>query len=207
MKKRYNQTVSFDTELLILVDREDKVLGYKNKMKCHQGDGLLHRAFSIFIFNPGGQVLMHKRSQLKSLWPLFWSNSCCSHPRKGESYKIATQRRLKEELGITCELSFLYKFQYQARFREIGSENELCSVFIGKTEQPIIVNENEIAEWKFFDISELDDQLSQNPDNFTPWFKMEWTQMRQDYWQEIEQILSDHYIPKKIKKDNSKKMG
>jgi isopentenyl-diphosphate delta-isomerase len=183
-----NKTVSFDNEQLILVNPNDKIIGYQNKKKCHLGDGILHRAFSIFIFNSKGQILMQKRSQKKQLWPFFWSNSCCSHPRKGESYQIAIHRRLKEELGIDTKLKFLFKFQYQARFNKVGSENELCSVYIGKSDDPIIINKNEIAEWKFFKISVLDEWLQQNPLKFTPWFKMEWERIRGEYWSAIQNI-------------------
>ena len=95
-----HNVVSFDNEKLILVDKYDNVLGYKSKAECHEGEGILHRAFSIFIFNDKNQLLLQKRSAKKLLWPLYWSNSCCSHPRKGENYETATHRRLKEELGL-----------------------------------------------------------------------------------------------------------
>lgn len=188
MTKEIDKTVSFDNEQLILVNPNDKIIGYQNKKKCHEGEGILHRAFSIFIFNSTGQILMQKRSKKKHLWPLFWSNSCCSHPRKGESYQIAIHRRLKEELGIESELKFLFKFQYQASFNNIGSENELCSVYIGKSDSQITINKNEIAAWKFFKISSLDEGLHKNLIKFTPWFKMEWERIRRDYWSVIQNM-------------------
>lgn len=176
-----NQTVSFDDEKLILVDEDDNILGYKDKLESHRGDGVLHRAFSVFIFNDAGDVLMQKRHPDKMLWGNFWSNSCCSHPRQGESYEIATQRRIKEELGITTPLVFLYQFQYQAKFKNIGSENELCSVYVGRSNDPITVNPTEIADWKFIPPEELDADVDANPDQYTPWFKMEWQQIRRHY--------------------------
>ena len=182
------EQVSFDDEPLILVDADDNILGYQDKLSCHFDDGVLHRAFSIFIFNSAGEVMMQKRSDQKMLWPMFWSNSCCSHPRKGESYEIATQRRLKEELGIETELKYLFKFQYQAKFKDVGSENELCSVYIGKSDEQISVNDNEIAEWKFFTIDELNQRLEKNSSAFTPWFKMEWERIQKEYWTEIENL-------------------
>ncbi len=190
MENHQKKQVSFDNELLILVNPQDEIIGYLDKKACHQGEGKLHRAFSIFIFNSKGQVLVQKRSAQKPLWPLFWSNSCCSHPRKGETYEVATQRRLREELGVETDLIFLFKFQYQAKFNEKGSENELCSVYIGKSDDPIQVNENEIAEWKYMDISELEAELQTHPERFTPWFKMEWQQMKKAYQEEINKFLN-----------------
>jgi len=177
--------VSFDDEKLILVNQDDNILGYKDKVECHEGDGILHRAFSIFIFNQKNQLLLQKRSNQKLLWPLFWSNSCCSHPRQGEDYETATHRRLKEELGIDTDLKYLFKFQYKANFLDIGSENELCSVYIGRSDDDIIVNDNEIAEWKFVDIDQMEKEMELHPENFTPWFKMEWERIKKEYKNEI----------------------
>ena len=180
-----NRIVSFENELLILVDDKDNETGHDTKDICHNGGGMLHRAFSIFIFNDKNELLLQKRSREKRLWPLFWSNSCCSHPRKGESYEYATTRRLEEELGLKMDLLYLYKFQYQAQFKEEGSENELCSVYIGKSNDTPVVNETEIAEWKYISINELDVQLQKNPLDFTPWFKMEWQQLKTKYMDQI----------------------
>lgn len=182
-----NKIVSFEDELLILVDKLDNETGWDTKDVCHNGGGILHRAFSIFIFNEKNELLLQKRSQEKRLWPLFWSNSCCSHPRKGESYEYATTRRLEEELGLQVSLTYLYKFQYQAQFEERGSENELCSVYIGRSNEEPVVNETEISGWKYISMDELDTQLQKSPHNFTPWFKMEWQQLRTKY---LDNILS-----------------
>ena len=179
------KVVSFDDENLILVDKNDTVLGYKSKVECHEGNGILHRAFSVFIFNSKNQLLLQKRSDQKLLWPLYWSNSCCSHPRQGEDYNTAIHRRLKEELGIETELKYLFKFQYQVAFQDTGSENELCSVYIGRSNDPIIVNKNEIAEWKFVDIDEMESEMEDNPEHFTPWFKLEWEGIKKDFMNEI----------------------
>lgn len=176
-----NNVVSFDDEKLILVDKHDNILGYKSKVECHEGEGILHRAFSIFILNSKNQLLLQKRSDQKLLWPLYWSNSCCSHPRKSEDYEIAIHRRLKEELGIDTELKYLFKFQYQANFENIGSENELCSVYIGRSDDLVSVNENEIAEWKFIDIEQMENDMVEHPEIFTPWFKMEWEKIKSEF--------------------------
>ncbi|MCP4366875.1 MAG: isopentenyl-diphosphate Delta-isomerase [Deltaproteobacteria bacterium] len=176
-------------ELLILVDKNDNIMGYENKEMCHQGEGLLHRAFSIFLFNDQQQMLIQKRSAEKFLWPLhWWSNSVCSHPRKGESYEEATVRRLKEELGVETPLHFLFKFQYQARFKNIGSENELCSVYIGKADGIIRANPSEIAEWKYVDCEELNKGIQVHPHLYTPWFTMEWERIQRGHRFEIENL-------------------
>ena len=183
-----NQIVSFDDEKLILVDDEDNIIGYKTKEECHQGNGILHRAFSIFIFDDKNQLLIQKRSDSKQLWPLYWSNSCCSHPRKGEKVEEAANRRLKEELGIESPLTFLFKFQYSVPYKNVGSEREMCSVLIGKSNSHISSNKNEIDEWKYMDIEKLDENMSVNPDKYTPWFKLEWERIKKYHWQEIENL-------------------
>src|SRR3989339_119662 len=102
------------SDLLILVDKRDNILGYEIKEKCHEGPGLLHRAFSIFIFNDKDELFIQKRSKAKLLWPRYWSNTCCSHPRIGESYIQGANRRLVEECGFGTELKYLSKFHYCA---------------------------------------------------------------------------------------------
>ena len=183
-----NPIVSFNDEKLIIVDENDNVLEYKNKESTHEGDGILHRAFSLFIFNDKKELLIQQRSQQKPLWPLFWANSVCSHPRKGEDYDTAIHRRLKEELGITTPLTFLFRFQYQARFGHEGSENELCSVYIGKSNDKIVANGNEIAKWKFINLKQLEIEITENPDKFTPWFKIELKKIRSRFMHEIENL-------------------
>ncbi len=166
--------VSFDNEKLILVDEFDRSVGFSDKKKCHQLAGILHRAFSIFLFNEQNQVLIHKRSHSKNLWPKYWSNSCCSHPRKGETLEVATKRRLLEELGVACTLEFMYKFIYQAAYKNIGAEHELCHVYFGKISDSLLPNPNEILEVKWLDIAELSSDINANPEIYTPWLKLEW---------------------------------
>jgi isopentenyl-diphosphate delta-isomerase len=178
-----HETVSFDDEPLILVDSADRVIGYETKVNAHLGSGLLHRAFSIFLFSEDGQVLLQQRSSDKPLWPLFWSNSCCSHPRRGESLEQATHRRLREELAIDAELRFLYKFQYQAEFGASGAEHELCSVYVGKLAVPVAVdvNPSEIADWRWIPCTETDRLVAEEPERVTPWFALEWRRLRSEY--------------------------
>jgi len=174
--------VSSENEKLILVNPQDQEIGSDTKEACHNGDGVLHRAFSVFVFNASGEVLLQQRSGDKRLWPLFWSNSCCSHPRVGETMEEATQRRLHQELGVRSDnLRYLYKFQYQANFGPEGSENELCSVYIGSSNDQVVANVNEVSDWRFIQASDLTQELSESPESFTPWFKLEWRQLTQDY--------------------------
>jgi isopentenyl-diphosphate Delta-isomerase len=105
--------VPADFDALILVDGADREVGFLPKDLCHDGQGVLHRAFSLLVFNEKGEQLLQQRSASKRLWPLYWSNSCCSHPRRGESMEAAVKRRLDEELGLSCPVQFLFKFQYQ----------------------------------------------------------------------------------------------
>ena len=181
--------VSHQDELLILVDREDNELGFSSKAECHSGTGLLHRAFSVFIFNSSGQVLLQQRSQHKDLWSLYWSNSCCSHPRQGEQIENAAHRRMAEELSIDCELHYLYKFFYQESFEGKGSEHELCSVFVGRFDGKISININEIADWKFIDTEELSRSIDQHPEKYTPWLQLEWLELTKNYLGSINQAL------------------
>ena len=172
--------VSDPNEQLILVDSDDNKIGYSSKSECHKGEGNLHRAFSVFIFNSSGQLLIQKRSSNKELWDLHWSNSCCSHPRKNERTKSAAIRRLKEELGIVCKLHHIYKFIYHAQYKDAGSEHELCHVFVGLFDGEIKANPEEIDDWKFIKTDDLEKELSNSGENYTPWMKMEWKELMSD---------------------------
>jgi isopentenyl-diphosphate Delta-isomerase len=165
---------------VILVDENDNVLGYEDKIKAHLGEGKLHRAFSIFIFNNKGELLIQKRASNKMLWPGFWANTCCSHPRKGESYSQAAQRRLKEEMGIRTKPSLMFKFQYQVKYKNIGSENELCAVLKGQYQGDAIkVDPKEVANWKWVKINDLKKDMQSNPQKYAPWFKIEITRIKE----------------------------
>ena len=169
-----NRVVSSEAEQLILVDEHDREQGFLSKAACHDGTGVLHRAFSAFLFNAAGKVLLQQRAGSKRLWPGYWSNSCCSHPRWGESMTTATERRLAEELNLVADLEFVYKFQYQATYGDLGAEQELCHVFLGRIGNDVRPNEKEIAAIRFISAEALDAELSQYPERFTPWFKLEW---------------------------------
>jgi isopentenyl-diphosphate Delta-isomerase len=174
--------VMMDSEALILVDQTDREVGHMSKAECHQGRGTLHRAFSLLIFNPAGELLLQQRSASKRLWPLYWSNSCCSHPRRAESMESATRRRLREELGLQCPLQFLYKFEYQAQFDEAGAEHELCSVYLGRSDEPVRADGQEILSWRWIEPEALTAEMSgSDAVKFTPWFKLEWRRVWRDH--------------------------
>jgi isopentenyl-diphosphate delta-isomerase len=171
-----------DTELLILVDEADREVGYLSKSACHDGSGILHRAFSLLIFNDRGELLLQQRAASKRLWPLYWSNSCCSHPRRAESLETAVHRRLREELGISCPLQFVFKFQYQAQFAAAGSEQELCSVYIGRSNGPIRSHPQEVHVWRWISPEALTAELTEpGAERFTPWLRLEWERLWRDH--------------------------
>jgi isopentenyl-diphosphate Delta-isomerase len=164
-----------DSERLILVDAADRAVGHLGKAQCHAGRGVLHRAFSLLIFNGGGDLLLQQRAPSKRLWPLYWSNSCCSHPRHDEGMETAIHRRLHEELGLRCPLHFLFKFEYQAQFDAAGAEHELCSVYIGRSNDRLRINRAEILDWRWVSPPALEAELAgPGAGNFTPWFRLEW---------------------------------
>lgn len=184
------EVVSFEDEKLILVDEQDNEIGNLSKEACHDGEGQLHRAFSLFIFNDAGEVLLQQRSEQKRLWPLYWSNACCSHPRRGEDMQTAIDRRLDQELGLSSRLQFLFKFIYQARYNEIGSEHELCWVFLGRSDDSVLVNANEIASWRFVSIPDLNRELVEQPENFTPWMKLEWQRIQDEHGEQLKRFCN-----------------
>jgi isopentenyl-diphosphate delta-isomerase len=171
-----------ESEQLILVDATDREVGYLGKDACHDGTGVLHRAFSLLIFNGQGELLLQQRSAGKRLWPHYWSNSVCSHPRRSESLQSATQRRLREELGISCPLHFLFKFQYHAQFEDAGGERELCSVYIGRADEALRCDPGEIQAWRWVSAEALQDELTgAAAQKFTPWFRLEWERIWRDH--------------------------
>lgn len=184
------QVVSFDSESLILVDHDDREIGHLSKRDCHTGTGTLHRAFSLFVFNSDRELLLQQRAPGKLLWPGFWSNSCCSHPRADESMSLAIDRRLDQELGIRADLTFVYKFVYQASFEAAGSEHELCSVFVGVSESPIAANPTEISACRFVPMAEVAAAIATDPGSYTPWFRLEWETLLGEYRNEFFSALT-----------------
>ena len=174
-----HQIVSSDSEQLIRVNHADEPLGFLDKGACHDGGGVLHRAFSAFVLNACGELLLQRRHQSKRLWPGYWSNSCCSHPRAGEEMDEAVARRLEQELGIEAAVEYIFKFEYRAEFGDIGTEHELCWVYVGHTQATPVVNTAEISAWRWIAPADLDAALREDPESYTPWLKMEWARLRE----------------------------
>ena len=173
--------VSNEDDALILVDADDVEIGTLDKAACHDADGVLHRAFSLFVFNASGDTLLQRRHADKRLWPGYWSNGCCSHPRPGEALTAAVVRRAEEELGLIVRPEFLFKFQYQATYADLGSEFELCSVFVARTDQTPKANATEVAEWRWVGGDDLDGEVQTHAETFTPWLKLEWRRLREEF--------------------------
>lgn len=170
--------VSRETDLLVLVDRDDQAVGLRDKRSCHEGRGILHRAISVFLFNPQGSVLIQQRHRNKQLWGGCWSNSCCTHPFFGEQPIDAAKRRVGEELGLDVELEFVYKFEYHEEWSPEYSEHELCSVFVGYVNADPVINETEIQAWCWDSPESLDEGISKGLSNYTPWLNLEWLELR-----------------------------
>ena len=158
-------------EFVVLVNPEDQVLGLMEKQQAHI-NSLLHRAFSVFLFNSKGEMLLQKRASGKYHSPLKWTNAVCSHPRIEETYLEGAKRRLKEELGIEADLSEKFSFIYKADVGNALWEHELDHVFVGTFEDEFHLNQEEVEEVRYITIENLDREMSEHPENFTEWFKI-----------------------------------
>ena len=158
--------------LVVLVDENDHETGTCEKLAAHLS-GELHRAISVFIFNSEKKMLLQKRALSKYHSGGLWTNACCSHPHPGESTLNAAKRRLQEEMGIKEEnLKYVFNFTYKAFLDNDLIEHELDHVFIGKTDEIPVPNSEEVSEWKYISISELEQNLKENPNAYTHWFKL-----------------------------------
>lgn len=158
-----------EEERVVLVDANDRELGTEDKLTAHR-QGLLHRAVSVFLFDDQGRLLLQQRSADKYHSPLRWSNACCSHPRQGELPATAAQRRLQDELGITCELQSAGVFTYRA---DVGGglvEHELDHLFIGRFNGTPSPASQEVGAWRWVSPEELDRDVQEHPEHFTAWF-------------------------------------
>ena len=158
-------------EQVILVDKNDNNIGKIGKLEAHQ-KGLLHRAISIFIFNSKNQMLIQRRSVHKYHTPGLWSNAACSHPRNNETTTHAAERRLKEEMGIKCNLFYVFNFLYRAEFSSGLIENELDHVYIGFSDKKPKPNPLEVGNYRYVNSNHLLNEINENPHIFTPWFKI-----------------------------------
>ncbi len=156
---------------VILVNEADEPTGTMEKMEVHQ-KGLLHRAFSVFIFNSKGEMLLQQRATDKYHNGELWTNACCSHPAPGESVNAAANRRLKEEMGFTTSLKKAFEFTYKASFDNGLIEYEFDHVFVGQYDGYIQVNKSEVKDYCFKTIDELEASLQSHPQKFTAWFKI-----------------------------------
>ena len=156
-------------EHVILVNELDEQIGILEKMKAHEL-GLLHRAFSVFIFNDRGEMLLQQRAVNKYHSGGLWTNSCCSHPRPNEQSIDAAVRRLQEELGFTTPLQKIFDFQYNAPFDNGLTEHEFDHVFAGNYSGRIAPNCDEVQDFIYLPIDEIEISINKNPDRYTAWF-------------------------------------
>ncbi|MCX6790763.1 MAG: isopentenyl-diphosphate Delta-isomerase [Candidatus Gribaldobacteria bacterium] len=155
---------------IILVDEQDNQIGTMEKMGAHQ-KGLLHRCFSIFIFNSQGEMLLQKRAVSKYHSGGLWTNACCSHPRVGEVLQKAAEERLFEEMGIRCELKEVFSFTYQAQVGDL-TEHEFDHVFIGTFDGETVINPEEADGYKWIGLEQLKTDIENYPETYTEWFKI-----------------------------------
>lgn len=163
-------------EQVILVDEQDNEIGTMEKLQAHL-EGRLHRAISIFTSNSKGELLLQQRAADKYHSANLWTNTCCSHPRPGESVHDAAIRRLHEEMGMTCELKEAFSFVYKARLENNLTEYEFDHVFTGVTDTTPVPEQTEVAGWKYMSINNLEADIKTNPGKYTEWFKiclMDW---------------------------------
>jgi isopentenyl-diphosphate Delta-isomerase len=157
-------------EQLILVDERNRAIGFGGKTAVHRA-GLLHRAFSIFIVDEGGRIVLQQRSPAKYHSGGLWANSCCGHPRRGERTAAAARRRLGEELGLTSALSFGFFARYQADLGNGMHENEFVYVYFGRLQSQPKPNPNEVAGVAHLSFDDIRRRMAREPDSFTFWFK------------------------------------
>ncbi len=158
-------------ELVILVNENDEQIGLMPKQEAHE-KALLHRAFSVFLFNEKNELLLQQRALTKYHSPGLWTNTCCSHQRVGETNLQAGKRRLFEEMGIATPLRETTKFIYQAPFDNGLTEHELDHILIGSFNGKPVINEDEVAAWKWMPMADVEKDMKKNPEIYTAWFKI-----------------------------------
>ncbi|NDE04424.1 MAG: isopentenyl-diphosphate Delta-isomerase [Flavobacteriia bacterium] len=158
-------------EYVVLVNEQDQVLGQLEKIEAHEL-GLLHRAFSVLLFNDRGELLLQQRAAHKYHSPLLWTNTCCSHQRPNETTLMAAERRLKEEMGMSAPMQTAFKFQYKATLDQGLTEHELDHVLFGYTNQDPNINPEEVAAFRWISMDQLLQELQSKRDSFTIWFQI-----------------------------------
>lgn len=159
------------SEYLILVDENDHQLGKAEKLEVHQS-GLLHRAFSVFIFNSKSELLLQQRADEKYHSAGLWTNTCCSHPRFGEETAQAINRRLQEEMGMSCETEFAFSFMYKFTFSNGLTEHEYDHVYFGISDVLPVPKKQEVKAWKYMSLPDLETDIQLHPKRYTEWMKM-----------------------------------
>lgn len=177
-------------EIIITVDQHGRLRGTVDKMQAHI-KGSLHRAFSIFIFNTDGQLLLQQRADGKYHSGGKWTNTCCSHPQMGEQTNNAAHRRLQEEMGFNCALEETFSFRYCENLENGLIENEFDHVFFGFSDQLPIPNPLEVKDFKYVDIEELSNDLMENPGDYTVWLKICFEQVMEYYKKQISYQITD----------------
>ncbi len=159
---------------VLLTDENGTILGEADREKAHAGKGLLHRAFSVYVFNQEtAELLIQKRSAKKQLWPLVWANTCCSHLQRGEKPEEAGGKRLLEEMGFTCKLYEASSFVYRAEDEDHGVEYEYDTILLGKAVPEIVTPDPaEVAEWKWISLTDLQKDMKLHPLSYAPWFHL-----------------------------------
>ena len=158
-------------ELVVLVDENDKKIGLMPKMEAHE-KAVLHRAFSVFIFNKDGDLMLQQRAGHKYHSPLLWSNTCCSHQRDGETNLEAGKRRLFEEMGFNTDLKEVFSFVYKAPFDNGLTEHELDHVMVGYYENEPKINKDEVEAYRWMTLEDVKTDIEKNPQIYTAWFKI-----------------------------------
>jgi isopentenyl-diphosphate delta-isomerase len=158
-------------EQVILVNENDEQIGLMPKLEAHQ-KAVLHRAFSVFIFNDAHELMLQQRATSKYHSPGLWTNTCCSHQRDGESSLEAGTRRLNEEMGFVCKLSETTSFIYKASFDNGLTEHEFDHVLVGNYNGEPQINTDEVASWKWMLLDDVKNDIAKNPSNYTAWFKI-----------------------------------
>ena len=158
-------------EYVILVDQNDNPIGSEEKVKCHLPNGKLHRAFTALLFDKNGKLVLTRRASEKMLWPGDWDGTVASHPREGETYVSSAERRMPEELGISCKMDYLMKFEYHVPYKNVGSENEICGTLIGIVDESTKFKmiKGEIDEIKWITPTELIREIENAPEIYCPW--------------------------------------
>ena len=158
-------------EQVIIVNKNDKKIGLMPKLEAHK-KAVLHRAFSVFIFNDNNELLLQKRASHKYHSPNLWTNTCCSHQKDGESNINAGNRRLYEEMGFTCNLKEVFSFIYKATFDNGLTEHELDHVMIGFSNKEPNINLKEVSDYKWMSLDSIKEDILSKPQKYTVWFKI-----------------------------------